>query len=75
MSYEFIDYCVTGPLGLITLNRPDKLNAVSLGMLDELHAAVDTALLDDRVRESVSPVLVKKPLPPVRTWAKWWIVT
>lgn len=50
MSYEFIDYCVTGPLGLITLNRPDKLNAVSLGMLDELHAAVDTALLDDQVR-------------------------
>lgn len=50
MSYEFIDYGVTGPLGLITLNRPDKLNAVSLGMLDELHAAVDTALLDDQVR-------------------------
>lgn len=50
MSYQYIDYEVRGPLGLITLNRPDKLNAVSLGMLDELHLAVDVALADDQVR-------------------------
>ncbi|RLA11971.1 MAG: hypothetical protein DRQ52_08700 [Gammaproteobacteria bacterium] len=50
MNYESIQYAVNGPLGLITLNRPDKLNAVSLGMLDELHHAVDTALADDQVR-------------------------
>ena len=50
MSYQNIEYEVRGPLGLITLNRPDKLNAMALGMLDELHLAVDVALTDDQVR-------------------------
>ena len=50
MNYESILYEIRGPLGLITLNRPKKHNAVSLGMLDELHHAVDTALADDQIR-------------------------
>ena len=50
MSYGSILYEVKGPLGLITLNRPKKHNAVSLGMLDELHHAVDRASADDQVR-------------------------
>jgi len=50
MNYESIEYETSGPLGLITLSRPEKRNAVSLGMLDELHHAVDTALADEQVR-------------------------
>ena len=34
----------------LTLNRPDKLNAVTAGMLDELEAALDRAEADDDVR-------------------------
>ncbi|HAC33339.1 MAG TPA: hypothetical protein DCF45_02345 [Gammaproteobacteria bacterium] len=50
MSYQYISYEVDGPLALITLSRPEKHNAVSLGMLDELHAAVDLAVADQQVR-------------------------
>lgn len=50
MTYQTIKYEVINSLALITLNRPEKLNAVSLAMLDELHLAVDTAASDEQVR-------------------------
>lgn len=50
MTYENILYEVKGPLGLITLNRPEKHNAVSLATLDELHDALGKAEMDDSVR-------------------------
>ncbi|TNC82957.1 MAG: enoyl-CoA hydratase [Oleiphilus sp.] len=50
MAYENILYEVKGPLGLITLNRPEKHNAVSLATLDELHDALGRAEMDDNVR-------------------------
>lgn len=50
MSYENILYEVKGPLGLITLNRPEKHNAVSLATLDDLHSAFTEAEADPRVR-------------------------
>ena len=37
-------------MALITINRPDKLNAISLATLDDLHAAVAAAAADDAVR-------------------------
>ena len=36
-------YAVTDALALITINRPDKLNAISLATLDDLRAAVAVA--------------------------------
>jgi len=48
--FENILYEAKGPLGLITLNRPTKHNAVSLATLDELHAAVNLAERDPKVR-------------------------
>lgn len=50
MSYENILYEVQGPMALITINRPEKHNAISLATLDELHAAVRAAAADDEVR-------------------------
>lgn len=44
---------VSGGLASITLNRPDKLNAINREMLDELEQALDTAERDDSVRAIV----------------------
>ena len=38
------------PLALITLNRPDKHNAISLDTLREIHLAVDDLAADDDIR-------------------------
>ncbi len=43
-------YEVRGPMALVTINRPDKHNAISLATLEELHEAVTTAAADDAVR-------------------------
>jgi enoyl-CoA hydratase len=37
-------------IGLITLNRPERLNAISLDMLDELHAVMEQLRNDDAIR-------------------------
>lgn len=37
-------------LAIVTLNRPDKLNALSLALLDELHMALDELAADESVR-------------------------
>ncbi|NIP16162.1 MAG: enoyl-CoA hydratase/isomerase family protein [Pseudomonadales bacterium] len=49
-DFENILYEVQGPMGLITINRPDKHNAISLATLDELHRAVGLAAEDEAVR-------------------------
>ena len=43
-------YEVADALALITINRPDKLNAISLATLDDLRAAVTEAANDAAVR-------------------------
>jgi enoyl-CoA hydratase len=50
MHFENLLYETRGPLALITLNRPDKLNAISLATVDELHAAIAAAADDPAVR-------------------------
>ena len=49
-EFENILYEVQGPMGLITINRADKHNAIALATLDELHQAVGLAAADDAVR-------------------------
>lgn len=39
-----------GPLALLTLNRPDKRNALSLALLAEIEAAITRAEQDEQVR-------------------------
>ncbi len=50
MDFEEIRYEVDGPLALLTIDRPDRHNAISLDTLEELHHAVRRAALDDDVR-------------------------
>jgi enoyl-CoA hydratase len=50
MSTEHILYRVDGPIGEITLNRPDKLNSITADMVRCLHAALDLAEADANVR-------------------------
>ena len=49
-SYENILLEVKGPAALITINRADKHNAISLATLAELQAAVALIEADDKVR-------------------------
>ncbi len=49
-AFDNVLYEVRGPLALITINRPEKRNAISLGTLDELHQAVTLAEQDEAVR-------------------------
>lgn len=50
MEYQDILYSVDGGLAVITLNRPDKLNAFTASMLAELRTAVAGAAADPSVR-------------------------
>lgn len=42
-----------GPVAVITLNRPDKLNAISVKMIEEIHTALDEIEASDDVRALV----------------------
>ena len=50
MPYENVLYEVDGPLALITINRPERHNAISLTTLDDLHATIAEAAGDEAVR-------------------------
>jgi len=47
--YETIQYTVEDPVAMITLNRPDRLNAVTGQMLNEIQDAVAKSEADDHV--------------------------
>jgi enoyl-CoA hydratase len=50
MNYETITYKTEGPLAWITLNRPEKLNAINPQMVTELMSATDRAQINDEVQ-------------------------
>jgi enoyl-CoA hydratase/carnithine racemase len=50
MDYQTLKYDIDDGLLLLTLNRPDQLNAFTVQMADELVAAYERASLDDAVR-------------------------
>jgi enoyl-CoA hydratase/carnithine racemase len=53
MTYEAILYETRGPVAIITLNRPDRLNAIGQAVREEVHAAVQAAHEDDAVRAAI----------------------
>jgi enoyl-CoA hydratase/carnithine racemase len=50
MGYGDISYEVTGAVGRITLNRPERRNPISASTVGELLHALEAARLDERVR-------------------------
>lgn len=50
---SLLTYTLDGPIAILTLNRPEKLNAVNNQMIAELNAALDRAEADDQVRAIV----------------------
>ena len=52
-NYQTILYKREGPVAVLTLDRPDKLNAINGAMIDELNHALDLAEKDDHVRAIV----------------------
>lgn len=51
--YDAIQYEIRGQVAVLTLNRPDRLNAISAGLRSDVHAAVERARDDDEVRALV----------------------
>lgn len=49
-EFETIRYATDGPVGFITLDRPEAANAQNTQLIDELDAAFDIADADDEVR-------------------------
>ncbi len=50
MSFETIEYATAGPVATITLNRPERLNAIVPPMPDEFETAVRRATGDQEVK-------------------------
>jgi enoyl-CoA hydratase/carnithine racemase len=50
MSYEYLKLASEGPVGIVTLNRPEKRNALSLELLRELSSLLTTISSSDDVR-------------------------
>jgi enoyl-CoA hydratase len=50
MTFATIELRIEGPMAHITLNRPDKLNAISGDMVRELHRALDESEASSEVR-------------------------
>ena len=50
MPFETIEYEVRGAIAVLALNRPEKLNAITDALIDELNHALDLAEADEAVR-------------------------
>ena len=50
MEYEFLTWDVTDHVATIMLNRPEKLNALSQGLRQDIYSACDQAVADDNIR-------------------------
>jgi enoyl-CoA hydratase/carnithine racemase len=48
-----LTYEVDGPIAVLTLNRPDKLNAIDTSMMAEMNAIMDKVEEDHSIRAVV----------------------
>ncbi len=50
MAYSTLKFERRGPVGVLTLNRPDVLNAINMAMVEELNAVLDAVEADAETR-------------------------
>ncbi len=63
-DFKFLNYTEDGPVARITLDRPEKRNALSIALSDELIAAIDRVRrLDDRQGGRSSTVPARRSAP------------
>lgn len=53
MRYEFLDVSTSGHVTRIVMNRPEVMNALNMGMHDEMQAALDEFAVNDGQRIAV----------------------
>src|SRR5947209_6623832 len=53
VAFEFLEYGVSEHIATVTFNRPDRLNALNVGLRDEIHAACRRIFEDDDVRVAI----------------------
>lgn len=53
MGYETIMFEKRGAVGLLTLNRPERLNAINRRMIEELNGLLDSVEADESIRALV----------------------
>ena len=71
MPYENICFDIEGPLAIVTLNRPNRRNALSLELMLELidcltHIGGDSSCAPSSWRPQA------RCFAPAMTWARWW---
>ena len=54
-------------IALVTLNRPDKLNALNYALIDRLMATLDAIETDDSVRAVILTGAGERAFPPAPT--------
>ena len=50
MAYEEILYATKGPIGILTLNKPKKINALSRQMIAEIMDVLTTVSEDESIK-------------------------
>ncbi|HMR82230.1 MAG TPA: enoyl-CoA hydratase/isomerase family protein, partial [Niabella sp.] len=53
MSYTTLNFEISDQTGIITINRPDKLNALNKTVFDELDAALDEIINDPGIKSAI----------------------
>ena len=70
-NYETIIVEKRGKVAVLTINRPDKLNALNQNVHAEGVAALDELRKDDSVESSLSQARAKNLLSPVRIFREF----
>ncbi|MYC00661.1 MAG: enoyl-CoA hydratase, partial [Chloroflexi bacterium] len=53
MTYTAIEFETDGPIATITMDRPDKRNALNHALLDDLLAALNVVADDDSLKVAI----------------------
>jgi len=53
VKFDELKFEIENEIAIVTLNRPDKLNAITAHMVDELIAAIDRIDADDGIRAAI----------------------